>query len=140
MLITLSRRAAICHSFAEVQLTGVAPLGAVSHRFNFYFFFIINIHFILFFSKLEHLTYLFKMSIFIDISSDQIFVEFPCFNYICDVLSTVELNISNLYYIIFIITLFNNENCRFCSKCEKFGEVYTGVSLSLVGLSALGVT
>ena len=36
MLITLSRRAAICQSFAEVQLTGVAPLGAVSHRFNFF--------------------------------------------------------------------------------------------------------
>ena len=34
MLITLSRRAAICQSDAEVQLTGVVPLGAVSHRFN----------------------------------------------------------------------------------------------------------
>ena len=34
MLITLSRRAAICQSVAEFQLTGVAPLGAVSHRFN----------------------------------------------------------------------------------------------------------
>ena len=33
MLITLSRRTAICQSVAEVQLTGVAPLGAVSHRF-----------------------------------------------------------------------------------------------------------
>ena len=32
MLITLSRRAAICQSVAEVWLTGVAPLGAVSHR------------------------------------------------------------------------------------------------------------
>ena len=31
MLITLSRRAAICQS-----VTGVAPLGAVSHRFNFF--------------------------------------------------------------------------------------------------------
>ena len=30
MLITLSRRTAICQSVAEVQLTGVAPLGAVS--------------------------------------------------------------------------------------------------------------
>ena len=30
MLITLSRRVAICQSVAEVQLTGVAPLGAVS--------------------------------------------------------------------------------------------------------------
>ena len=36
MLITLSRRTAICQSVAEVQLTGVAPLGAVSHRFNFF--------------------------------------------------------------------------------------------------------
>ena len=35
MLITLSRRTAICQSVAEVYLTGVAPLGAVSHRFNF---------------------------------------------------------------------------------------------------------
>ena len=30
MLITLSRRTAICQSVAEVQLTGVFPLGAVS--------------------------------------------------------------------------------------------------------------
>ena len=36
MLIT-SRRAAICQSVAEVYLTGVAPLGAVSHRLNFNF-------------------------------------------------------------------------------------------------------
>ena len=35
MLITLSRRTAIFQSVAEVYLTGVAPLGAVSHRFNF---------------------------------------------------------------------------------------------------------
>ena len=34
MLITF-RRAAICQSVAEVQLTGVAPLGTVSHRLNF---------------------------------------------------------------------------------------------------------
>ena len=33
MLITLSRRTAICQSVAEVWLTGAAPLGAVSHRF-----------------------------------------------------------------------------------------------------------
>ena len=33
MLITLSRRTAICQSVAEVLLTGVAPLGAVSHIF-----------------------------------------------------------------------------------------------------------
>ena len=37
MLITLSRRAVICQPVAEVYLTGVAPLGAVSHRFNFNF-------------------------------------------------------------------------------------------------------
>ena len=35
MLITLSRRTAICQSVAEVKLTGVAPLGAVSYIFNF---------------------------------------------------------------------------------------------------------
>ena len=34
MTITLSCRIAICQSVAEVQLTGVASLGAVSHRFN----------------------------------------------------------------------------------------------------------
>ena len=34
MLITLSRRAAICQSVAGVLLAGVAPLGAVSHRFD----------------------------------------------------------------------------------------------------------
>ena len=34
MLITLSRRTAICQSVAEVELTGVAPLGAVGHRIN----------------------------------------------------------------------------------------------------------
>ena len=35
MLITLSRRTDICQSVAEVYLTCVAPLGAVSHEFNF---------------------------------------------------------------------------------------------------------
>ena len=40
MLITLSRRAAICQSVAEVQLTGLAPLGAVSHRFIIFILFI----------------------------------------------------------------------------------------------------
>ena len=35
MLITLSRHAAICQSVAEVYLTDVAPLEAVSQRFNF---------------------------------------------------------------------------------------------------------
>ena len=34
MSITLSRRAAICQSVAEVLLTGVALLGAVSNRFH----------------------------------------------------------------------------------------------------------
>ena len=42
MLITLSRRAANCQSVAEVSLTGVAPLGAVSHRFKFNFLIIIK--------------------------------------------------------------------------------------------------
>ena len=37
MLITLSRRAAICQSVSEVWWIGVAPLGAVSHRFFFIF-------------------------------------------------------------------------------------------------------
>ena len=37
MLITLSRRTAICQSVSEVYLTSVVPLGAVSHRFNFDF-------------------------------------------------------------------------------------------------------
>ena len=37
MLITLSRCAAICQSVAQVQLTGVAPLETVSHRFIFFF-------------------------------------------------------------------------------------------------------
>jgi hypothetical protein len=36
MLITLSRRTVICKSDAEVKLTGVVPLGAVSYRFIFY--------------------------------------------------------------------------------------------------------
>ena len=31
MLITLSRRAAICQSVAEIYLTGVVPLDAVRH-------------------------------------------------------------------------------------------------------------
>ena len=34
MLITLSRRAAICHSVVEVELTGVTRLGTLSHRFT----------------------------------------------------------------------------------------------------------
>ena len=33
MLIILFRRAAICQSVEEVYMTGVAPLGAVKHRF-----------------------------------------------------------------------------------------------------------
>ena len=43
MVITLFRRAAICQSVAEVQLTDVAPLGAVSQRFNFFYYFLISI-------------------------------------------------------------------------------------------------
>ena len=35
MLITLSRRTAVYQSAAEVLLTSVALLGAVSHRFNY---------------------------------------------------------------------------------------------------------
>ena len=35
MLITISLRTVICQSVAEVKLTGVAPMGAVSHTFNF---------------------------------------------------------------------------------------------------------
>ena len=38
MLITLSRRTAICQSVAEVYLTGMASWGALSHRFNFFKF------------------------------------------------------------------------------------------------------
>ena len=38
MLITLSRRTAICQSVAEVWLTGMALLRAVNHRLNFNFF------------------------------------------------------------------------------------------------------
>ena len=37
MLITLSRRTAICQSVAEVQLTSVVTLGAVSHRFIYFY-------------------------------------------------------------------------------------------------------
>ena len=35
MLITLSRRTAICQSAVEVYLIDVAPLGAISDRCNF---------------------------------------------------------------------------------------------------------
>ena len=38
MLITLSRRTTICQSVAEVYMSGVVPLGAVSHRFNYNIF------------------------------------------------------------------------------------------------------
>ena len=43
MLITLSRRIVICQSVAEVYFTVVAPLGAISHRFNFIIIIIIII-------------------------------------------------------------------------------------------------
>ena len=36
MLITLSRRTAICQLVAKVRLTGVVILWAVSYRFNFF--------------------------------------------------------------------------------------------------------
>ena len=36
MLITLSRRTAICPSIVGLQLTGVPNLGTVSQRFNFF--------------------------------------------------------------------------------------------------------
>ena len=35
MIITLSLHAVICLSVTEVLLTGMTPLGVVSHRFNF---------------------------------------------------------------------------------------------------------
>jgi hypothetical protein len=34
MIITLSSCTSLCQSVAEVSLSGVAPLGAISHRFN----------------------------------------------------------------------------------------------------------
>ena len=40
MLIKLFRRTAIYQSVAEVFLTGVAPLGAVSHRFIYIYIYI----------------------------------------------------------------------------------------------------
>ena len=36
MLITILNRTAICHSVAEIQLTSVAPLGAVNNIFNYF--------------------------------------------------------------------------------------------------------
>ena len=36
MLITLSYRTVICQSDAEVYLTGVAPLRAVSYKLHFF--------------------------------------------------------------------------------------------------------
>ena len=47
MLITLSRRTAICESVAEFWLTGVAPLGALSHRFDFLFLFVKRAQFVI---------------------------------------------------------------------------------------------
>ena len=43
MLITLSRRAAICLSVVEILLIDLAPLGAVNHKFNFIIIIIIII-------------------------------------------------------------------------------------------------
>ena len=42
MLITLSCRTAIYLSVAEIWLTGVVPLGAVSHKFNVFIDLIID--------------------------------------------------------------------------------------------------
>ena len=47
MLITLSPCTAICLLVAEVYLIDVAPLGAVSHRFNFFNNIILKVEFIL---------------------------------------------------------------------------------------------
>ena len=44
MLIILSRRTAICQLVAELYLTGVTPLGAVSHKFFFFNLILINKH------------------------------------------------------------------------------------------------
>ena len=41
MLITLSRHTLICQSVAEVQVTGVTPLGAVSPRLNYMYIYIL---------------------------------------------------------------------------------------------------
>ena len=41
MLITLSHCTAICQSVAEVYLTGVTPLGAVSHILFFFLVYIL---------------------------------------------------------------------------------------------------
>ena len=37
MLVTLFRHIAICQSVADILLTGMVPLEAVSHRFNLIF-------------------------------------------------------------------------------------------------------
>ena len=42
MLITLSRRTAICESVAEVQLTNKVSLGALSHYLIFFQFYTYN--------------------------------------------------------------------------------------------------
>ena len=43
MLITLSRRAAICQSVVEVWLINVGRLGALNHRLNLHFLIAIGI-------------------------------------------------------------------------------------------------
>ena len=43
MLIALSCHTVICQSVAEILSTGVAPLGAVSHRFIFFNLILIKI-------------------------------------------------------------------------------------------------
>ena len=61
-MLIISRRTAICQPVAEVSLTGVAPLGAVSHRINFILlkdlnffivFFIFTVLFLFNFSRLK---------------------------------------------------------------------------------------
>ena len=48
MLVILSRRTVTCQSVAEVYLTGVTPLRAVSHIFIYYIFYSSEEYLILF--------------------------------------------------------------------------------------------
>jgi hypothetical protein len=67
MLITLSRRAVISQSVAEVYLTHVATSGAVTHRFNF--------------NVINHMvtspsSYLLMMRLFIHLGDNSVGLEF----------------------------------------------------------------
>ena len=53
MLITLSPRPAICQSDAEILLTSVFPLRAISHKFNFLSRNIIPLYY---YMRVEHTT------------------------------------------------------------------------------------